>query len=117
MTELPRVGGSISRLAWMGLLGIVFFVVTIVSLHVLQADLKPLDEAMSYYVHGSQGWLPTVGLIGLGIAPGRSPKPSTALVLVLAYGSWVCGALACCLVLSSRPIHRVIRTDRPLWLE
>ena len=65
MTELPRVGGSISSLAWMSLLGIVFFVVTIISLHVLQADLKPLDEAMSYYVHGSQGWLPTVGLIGL----------------------------------------------------
>jgi Protein of unknown function (DUF998) len=50
------------------LLGITLFVVTIVSLHFLQPELKPLDEAMSYYVHGSQGWLLTVGLIGLGIA-------------------------------------------------
>ena len=50
------------------MLGIALFVVTIVSLHFLQPELKPLDDAMSYYVHGSQGWLLTVGLIGLGIA-------------------------------------------------
>ena len=63
-----REAGSVSSLAWTGLLGIALFVVTIVSLHFLQPELKPLDEAMSYYVHGSQGWLLTVGLIGLGIA-------------------------------------------------
>jgi hypothetical protein len=55
-------------LAWIGLLGIVLFVVNIISLHFLQGDLKPLDEAISYYVHGSEGWLLTVGLIVLGIA-------------------------------------------------
>ena len=54
-------------MAWTGLLGIGLFVVTIVGLHFFQPDLKPLDEAMSYYVHGSQGWLLTIGLIGLGI--------------------------------------------------
>jgi hypothetical protein len=50
------------------LLGIALFVATTVGLHFLQLDLKPLDEAVSYYVHGSQGWLLTVGLLGLGIA-------------------------------------------------
>jgi hypothetical protein len=68
MTTGLREGGSVSSLAWTGLLGIILFMVTIVSLHFLQPELKPLDEAMSYYVHGSQGWLLTVGLIGLGVA-------------------------------------------------
>jgi Protein of unknown function (DUF998) len=68
MTAGLRDGGLISSLAWTGLLGIVLFVVTIVSLHFLQPELKPLDEAISYYVHGSQGWLLTVGVIGLGVA-------------------------------------------------
>lgn len=47
MTAGPTGGGSVSSLAWTGLLGIGLFVVTIVGLHFLQPDLKPLDEAMS----------------------------------------------------------------------
>lgn len=53
------------------------FVVTQIVLHFLQPELNPLDEAMSYYVHGRWGWLLTVGLLGLGIG-------SLALVIALA---------------------------------
>ena len=63
----PKGSGRIISLAWTGLLGIGLFLVTIVGLHFFQLDLKPLDEAINYYVHGSQGWLLTLGLIGLGI--------------------------------------------------
>ncbi len=86
--------GSINSFAWTGLLGIGLFVVTIVGLHFLQPGLKPLDQAISYYVHGSQGWLLTIGLIGLGIA-------SLAITRVLAEtvngpgarpGRWLLGA-------------------------
>lgn len=57
----------ISRLAHLGLAGLSCFVVTVVPLHWLQPDLNPLNEAVSYYVHGARGWLLTVGLLGLGI--------------------------------------------------
>jgi hypothetical protein len=36
-------------------------------LHGLQPGLSPLDEALSYYVHGAGGWLLTIGLLGLGL--------------------------------------------------
>jgi hypothetical protein len=36
-------------------------------LHLLQPQLSPTDEPMSYYVHGAYGWLISVGLIALGI--------------------------------------------------
>jgi len=38
------------------------------TLHVLQPKLDPLDEALSYYVHGRGGWLLTVGLLSLALA-------------------------------------------------
>lgn len=76
------------------MLGIGLFVATIGALHFLQPNLNPLDEAMSYYVHGSQGWLLTIGLIGLGIA-----------------------SLAITRALANVPIHRVIGTNRRLWVE
>jgi hypothetical protein len=55
------------QLAIASLGGIGCFTVAILALHWLQPGLDPLDEAVSYYVHGAQGWLPTVGLIGLGL--------------------------------------------------
>jgi hypothetical protein len=96
----PKRSGRSSSLAWTGLLGIGLFVVTIVGLHFLQLDLKPLDEAMSYYVHGSQGWLLTLGLIGLGVGSlaitralaktvgGPGPRSGTWLL-----GVWSVGVL------------------------
>src|SRR5262245_26421832 len=59
-----------SRHAMLGgfaLAGIGCFVVSVLALHWLQPGLNPLDEAVSYYVHGRHGWLVSVGLIGLGL--------------------------------------------------
>jgi hypothetical protein len=36
------------------------------ALHVVQPELSPLTEAMSYYVHGAHGWLLTVALLSIG---------------------------------------------------
>lgn len=47
--------------------GVTIFVLAVVALHLLQPGLDPLDHAVSYYVHGSSGWLLTVGLIALGM--------------------------------------------------
>jgi hypothetical protein len=52
--------------AVVGLTGIASFVVAVLALHFLQPELSPLDEAMSYYVHGSQGWLIRVALVAVG---------------------------------------------------
>jgi Protein of unknown function (DUF998) len=58
---------SIRPLAWLGLSGCVVFTVAVIALHVIQPELSPLRDAVSYYVHGSCGWLTTLGLIALGI--------------------------------------------------
>lgn len=54
-------------LAGVTLGGIGCFVLTMLALHWLQPNLHPLDEAMSYYVHGASGWLLTLGLFSLGL--------------------------------------------------
>jgi hypothetical membrane protein len=48
------------------IVGVAIFVLAVLALHVLQPGLNPLDDAVSYYVHGKSGWLLTVGLIALG---------------------------------------------------
>lgn len=58
---------SLRWLAYAGLGGVGSLVVAVLLLHWLQPDLAPLDEAMSYYVHGAHGWLLTAGLLGLGL--------------------------------------------------
>lgn len=47
--------------------GVTIFVLTVVALHFLQPGLSPVEEAISYYVHGSHGWLLTAGLVALGV--------------------------------------------------
>jgi hypothetical protein len=54
-------------LAALALGGTAIFVVAVLALHWLQPKLSPLDEAMSYYVHGAHGWLMTVGLLAIGV--------------------------------------------------
>ena len=80
------------------LIGLFTFTLIIVVLHVLQPALSPRDEAISYYVHGSHGWLLTVGLIALGVASlvltaglatdGPGAKPGRWLLAI-----WGTGAL------------------------
>src|SRR5262245_65557165 len=59
------------------LLGNGCFTVIVLALHLLQPELSPYNEAVSYYVHGDQGWLLTVGLLCWGFG-------SVALLLGLA---------------------------------
>jgi hypothetical protein len=53
------------------------FAVAVLALHLLQPELSPLNYAVSYYVHGAQGWLFTAGLLAWGLG-------SAALFLGLA---------------------------------
>ncbi|HEX2474801.1 MAG TPA: DUF998 domain-containing protein, partial [Lacipirellulaceae bacterium] len=57
-------------------MGIAIFTAAMIALHAFQPGLSPLDEAMSYYVHGRQGWLTTLGLVALGVG-------SSALTIAL----------------------------------
>jgi hypothetical protein len=53
------------------------FVVAVLTLHLLQPERSALNEAVSFYVHGAQGWLFTAGLLAWGIG-------SVALLLGIA---------------------------------
>jgi hypothetical protein len=53
------------------------FAVAVLALHLLQPERSALNEAVSFYVHGAQGWLFTVGLLAWGFG-------SAALLLGLA---------------------------------
>jgi Protein of unknown function (DUF998) len=64
-------------LAYVCLSGNGLFAVAVLTLHLLQPELPPLDYAVSYYAHGAQGWLFTAGLLAWGIG-------SAALFLGLA---------------------------------
>jgi hypothetical protein len=76
--------------------GVAVFAAGTLSLHLLQPQLSPLDEAVSYYVHGAHGWLLTLGLLALGAgslalglglasgARGRGSRPGRRLVLLWA---------------------------------
>jgi hypothetical membrane protein len=54
-------------LAIFGLIGIACFIMAVLALHLLQPQLSPVNEAMSYYVHGPQGWLISFALVALGV--------------------------------------------------
>ena len=64
-------------LAYVCLSGNGFFAVAVLALHLLQPERSPLNEAVSYYVHGAQGWLFTAGMLAWGCG-------SAALLLGLA---------------------------------
>jgi hypothetical protein len=87
-------------LAFLTLGGIACFIVTIGALHWLQPNLSPLNEAMSYYVHGAAGWLLTLGLLGLGLGSlaltlglWRAPGVTTGKGGRWCLGVWSMGAL------------------------
>jgi hypothetical protein len=65
----PAPGGrvGIGPLAHAALAGVGGFVVAMLALHWLQPGLGVRDEAISYAVHGTYGWLVTVGLLALGL--------------------------------------------------
>jgi hypothetical protein len=56
----------IQSLAYVALGGTACFVICTLVLHIVQPELSPLNEAMSYYVHGKHGWLLTTALLAIG---------------------------------------------------
>jgi hypothetical protein len=57
----------IRRLAYLSLVGNGCFAAAVSALHLLQRELSPLNEAVSYYVHGRHGWLLTAGLLAWAV--------------------------------------------------
>ena len=103
-------------MALVTLSGVACFVVSMVALHWLQPDLNPFDQAMSYYVHGSQGWLLTLGLFTLGlgslaltIALASRPGAPTSRGGNWCLGIWSVGALLGAIFSADPPGH----WDRP----
>jgi hypothetical protein len=62
-----RTAAATHWLAYANLFGNGCFTLAILGLHVLQPELSPLNEAVSFYVHGAHGWLLTVGLVAWGV--------------------------------------------------
>src|SRR5215204_2752788 len=81
---------------WLGyasLLGNGCFVIAVIALHLLQPELSPLHEAVSYYVHGAHGWLLTFGLLAWGLGSVALLAGLTLTIRRLA-GKAVLGGLA-----------------------
>jgi hypothetical protein len=78
-TRQRRQAYSLSTdwLAYVCLSGNGFFAVAVLALHLLQPERSPLNEAVSFYAYGAQGWLFTAGLLAWGAG-------SAALLLGLA---------------------------------
>jgi hypothetical protein len=75
-----------ASLAYAAMAGAGCFVLAILALHVVQPELSPLNEAMSYYVHGANGWLATVALLAIGAG---------SLALTIGLGLQLDGREAC----------------------
>jgi Protein of unknown function (DUF998) len=77
------------------------FVVAVLALHLLQPELSPLNEAVSYYVHGAQGWLFTAGLLAWGVGSAallwgfaRTIRIRAGIAGLLGLAVWSAGVLA-----------------------
>jgi Protein of unknown function (DUF998) len=106
----------VRSLAGVTLISIACFVLSMGALHWLQPDLGPLDQAMSYYVHGSHGWLLTLGLLTLSlgslaltIALGSRPGAAVSRGGNWCLGLWSVGGLLAALFPADPPGH----WDRP----
>jgi hypothetical protein len=86
-------------LAALGLTGVGVFTATTLALHVVQPELSPLEEAVSYYVHGRQGWLLTLGLLSLGLGSlalvvALSVQKARSRIGLILLGTWSVGVIA-----------------------
>ena len=88
------------RLAYAALAGTACFVLAFLALHIVQPELSPLDEAMSYYVHGTHGWLVTVALLAIGfgslalvVGLSRFFEGRTARIGLVFLAVWSIGAI------------------------
>jgi Protein of unknown function (DUF998) len=63
----PGTSNRLSTLASAGMGLVVVFGVCSLVMHLVQPDLSPIDDAMSYYMNGRLGWVFGLGLVALGI--------------------------------------------------
>lgn len=85
-------------LAVLGLIGVAVFAAAILALHAVQPELSPLEEAVSYYVHGRYGWLLTLGLLPLGLgslalAIALSVQKARSRIGLILLGAWSMGVI------------------------
>jgi uncharacterized protein DUF998 len=115
-TEQRKQAYSLSTglLAYLCLSGNGLFAVAVVTLHLLQPELSPLNYAVSYYAHGAQGWLFTAGLLAWGIGSAALflglARTIRAAAGLSALAVWSAGVLASGLF-SADPPHQ---WDKPL---
>jgi hypothetical protein len=57
-----------ASIATVALVGVVYFVVAIVILHVLRPDLNPIQRPTSEYAVGPYGWLMTSAFFSMSVA-------------------------------------------------
>jgi hypothetical protein len=94
------------RLAYAALAGTACFVLAFLVLHIVQPELSPLNEAMSYYVHDTHGWLVTVALLAIGFgslaltiglarfADGRKARIGLVFLMIWSIGTILGGAFS-----------------------
>src|SRR5262245_33648137 len=113
----PRKTAATRWPAYASLLGSGCFTIAVLALHLMQPERSPLNEAVSFYVHGTHSWLLTVGLLAgaLDWLPccWDSHEPCGVGSLLSAYGAWGYGALAGSSVQYFRPTHPVTGINRP----
>jgi hypothetical protein len=86
-------------LAALGLTGVGVFAAATLALHVVQPDLSPLEAAVSYYVHGREGWLLRLGLMSLGLGSlalviALSMQNTRSRIGLILLGAWSAGVIA-----------------------
>jgi hypothetical protein len=99
-------------LAYACLSGNGFFVVAVMVLHLLQPERSPLNEAVSFYVHGAQGWLFTAGLLAWGggsaallLGLARTVRIRAGIAGLLGLAVWSAGVLTSGLFSADPPIQ------------
>jgi hypothetical protein len=90
-----------SMSANVGLAGVAIFIACTVTMHLVQPELNPIDDAVSYYMNGRLGWILGLGLVALGggslaLADGlrrRMKGSRQALAGASLLGLWSLGAV------------------------
>ncbi len=95
----PNNRKNTSRLATVGVAGVLYFALTLVAMHFIQPELDPIDHTGSEYATGRLGWLMDLAFLAAGasimatavglhrsLAPGRHVRTSVALLAVVGIG-------------------------------
>jgi len=87
------------QLGTIGMIGIGWFVVAVLALHVIEPDFSPVDDFISDYANGDYGWLMQSAFFGAGVGtiaialglrktllPGKRVTASVVLLLLAGIG-------------------------------